>query len=38
MIDWVLEKIEKIARSIFHWTWRVQTQENEKEKSRWNMD
>jgi hypothetical protein len=24
MIDWVVEKIGKIARAIFHWTWRVQ--------------
>tara|TARA_Y100001973_G_scaffold73503_1_gene107289 strand:- start:1517 stop:1645 length:129 start_codon:yes stop_codon:yes gene_type:complete len=25
MIDWIINKIEKISRAIFHWTWRVQT-------------
>ena len=25
MIDWFVESIGKIARSIFHWSWRVQT-------------
>ena len=25
MIDWFIDKIGKISRSIFHWTWRVQT-------------
>ena len=24
MIDWVLKKLEKVSRAIFHWTWRVQ--------------
>jgi len=25
MIDWFIDKIGKISRNIFHWTWRVQT-------------
>jgi len=25
MIDWIIDKIGKISRNIFHWTWRVQT-------------
>ena len=25
MIDWIIDKISRISRSIFHWTWRVQT-------------
>ena len=25
MTDWIIEKIGKISRSIFHWTWRIQT-------------
>jgi len=32
MIDWFLEKVEKITRSIFHWTWRVKTQRKWKRK------
>jgi hypothetical protein len=25
MIDWFVEKVGNIARTIFHWSWRVQT-------------
>jgi len=25
MIDWFINNIGKISRSIFHWTWKVQT-------------
>ena len=25
MYDWFLNLVEKISRSVFHWTWRVQT-------------
>ena len=25
MTDWIIEKIGKISRDIFHWTWRIQT-------------
>jgi hypothetical protein len=26
MIDWFIDKIGRISRNIFHWTWRVQIQ------------
>ena len=34
MIDWIIESIAKVTRSIFHWCWRVQTQRKHNAKKK----